>query len=137
MIRDIVKDPVILSKKAEHAVKADIPVGTDLYQTCRAHAPNCLGMAANMIGFNKNIIVAFTGEIIEIMYNPNIVLKKGQPYEAKERCLSLVGEHPAVRYPEIIVEYRDLFWRKQKKRLKGICAQIVQHEIDHTNGIMI
>ncbi|MGM9941099.1 MAG: peptide deformylase [Bulleidia sp.] len=137
MIRNIVRDPILLSKKAEPAQRSDIPVGKDLLETCIAYQPNCLGMAANMIGVNRNIIVAFTGTSTEVMFNPQIVSKKGKPCQTSEACLSLICAHPAVRYPIITVEYRDLFWRKQKKTLKGVAAQVVQHEVDHTNGIVI
>jgi len=138
MIRPIMKDPLFLSKKSEDASPADMPVAMDLLQTLAANQDRCVGMAANMIGVSKRIIV-FTDEADgqnHIMFNPVITAKSGR-YEAEEGCLSLPGERKAVRYKNITVEYQDMGFRKHAEKFSGFTAQIIQHEIDMTNGILI
>ena len=138
MIRPIMKDPLFLSKKSETANISDIPVAMDLLQTLGAHAHECVGMAANMIGVSKKIIV-FTDEtdgMNKIMFNPVIVFKSGE-YEAEEGCLSLPGVRKTKRYNKITVEYQDMNFKKKTGRFSGFTAQIIQHEIDMTNGILI
>lgn len=136
MIRQVVKDVMILSRKSVPAEKQDIPIGKDLLDTLFANAAACVGMAANMIGFNKRIIVVNTGVMNIAMFNPVIESRSGR-YETQEGCLSLSGLRPTVRYQSISVSYMDINWKKQKLKLTGWPAQIVQHEIDHCDGIVI
>ena len=129
---------MFLSIKSTDAVKADLPVAMDLLDTLNAHRHECVGMAANMIGVNKRIIV-FVDEQSEqpqLMLNPQIV-SKSKPYNTEEGCLSLSGVRKATRYEKIVVEYFDLSFRKHKGTYIGFTAQIIQHEIDMTNGILI
>lgn len=136
MIRQVVKDVMILSRKSVPAEKQDIPIGKDLLDTLFANAAVCVGMAANMIGINKRIIVVNTGVMNIAMFNPVIESRSGR-YETQEGCLSLSGLRPTVRYQSISVSYMDINWEKQKLKLTGWPAQIVQHEIDHCDGIVI
>lgn len=136
MIRQVVKDVMILSRKSVPAEKQDIPIGKDLLDTLFANAAACVGMAANMIGINKRIIVVNTGVMNIAMFNPVIERRSGR-YETHEGCLSLSGLRPTVRYQSISVSYMDINWKKQKLKLTGWPAQIVQHEIDHCDGIVI
>lgn len=136
MIRQVVKDVMILSRKSVLAEKQDIPIGKDLLDTLFANAAACVGMAANMIGINKRIIVVNTGVMNIAMFNPVIESRSGR-YETQEGCLSLSGLRPTVRYQSISVSYMDINWKKQKLKLTGWPAQIVQHEIDHCDGIVI
>ena len=136
MIRQVVKDVMILSRKSVPAEKQDIPIGKDLLDTLFANAAACVGMAANMIGINKRIIVVNTGVMNIAMFNPVIESRSGR-YETQEGCLSLSGLRPTVRYQSITVSYMDINWKKQKLKLTGWPAQIVQHEIDHCDGIVI
>ena len=136
MIRPIVKDVMILSRKSLPATKQDIPIGKDLLDTLAANVSACVGMAANMIGINKRIIVVNTGMLNIVMFNPVIESRSGR-YETQEGCLSLTGLRSAVRYQSISVSYMDINWKKQKLKLTGWPAQIVQHEIDHCDGIVI
>lgn len=136
MIRQVVKDVMILSRKSVPAEKQDIPIGKDLLDTLFANAAACVGMAANMIGINKRIIVVNTGVMNIAMFNPVIESRSGR-YEIQEGCLSLSGLRPTVRYQSISVSYMDINWKKQKLKLTGWPAQIVQHEIDHCDGIVI
>ena len=136
MIRQVVKDVMILSRKSVPAEKQDIPIGKDLLDTLFANAAACVGMAANMIGINKRIIVVNTGVMNIAMFNPVIESRSGR-YETQEGCLSLSGLRPTVRYQSISVSYMDSNWKKQKLKLTGWPAQIVQHEIDHCDGIVI
>ena len=136
MIRQVVKDVMILSRKSVPAEKQDIPIGKDLLDTLFANAAACVGMAANMIGINKRIIVVNTGVMNIAMFNPVIDSRSGRS-EPQEGCLSLSGLRPTVRYQSISVSYMDINWKKQKLKLTGWPAQIVQHEIDHCDGIVI
>ena len=136
MIRQVVKDVMILSRKSVPAEKQDIPIVKDLLDTLFANAAACVGMAANMIGINKRIIVVNTGVMNIAMFNPVIESRSGR-YETQEGCLSLSGLRPTVRYQSISVSYMDINWKKQKLKLTGWPAQIVQHEIDHCDGIVI
>ena len=136
MIRQVVKDVMILSRKSVPAEKQDIPIGKDLLDTLFANAAACVGMAANMIGINTRIIVVNTGVMNIAMFNPVIESRSGR-YETQEGCLSLSGLRPTVRYQSISVSYMDINWKKQKLKLTGWPAQIVQHEIDHCDGIVI
>ena len=136
MVKDIIKDTVFLKQKSSKATKFDLNVVTDLNDTLNAHKENCVGMAANMIGVKKNIIIVSLGMTNLIMLNPKI-LKKGKPYETSEGCLSLNGMRKTKRYENILVEYEDSSFVKHTASFSGHIAQIIQHEIDHCNGIII
>ena len=110
MIRHIIKDTFFLGQKSEDAVKDDIPIGRDLQDTLSAHRDRCVGMAANMIGIRKKIIIVSMGMAAIVMYNPRII-KKDMPYEGEEGCLSLTGMRKTVRYRNIEVEYLDGSWK--------------------------
>ena len=136
MIKPIVRDIFFLGQKAERAVKADMAVGRDLLDTLQANCDRCVGMAANMIGVRKAIIVVHMGAADIVMFNP-VVLKKEGPYEAEEGCLSLDGVRKTTRYEYIEVEFYDMSWQKRRQKLCGLPAQICQHELDHLGGILI
>lgn len=136
MVRPIVKDIIILGRRSEPATKADMQIITDLKDTLAANHDRCVGMAANMIGFNKRIIIFSTVLFDVVMINPVIVRKKGE-YETEEGCLSLDGERKTKRYKEIEVEYLDSDFKKQRGVYKDFVAQIIQHECDHLEGIII
>lgn len=136
MIKPIVKDTIFLSQKSENATEADIAVAVDLMDTLRAHADECVGMAANMIGVKKRIII-FSVDIMQVvMINP-VIVKKSKPYQTEEGCLSLSGTRKTTRYQEIEVSYLDMNFKKHRNKYSGWTAQIIQHEIDHCNGILI
>ncbi len=136
MVKEIMRDPFFLAQKSVPATKDDLQVGRDLMDTLKAHREGCVGMAANMIGVKKNIIIVNMGFVDVVMFNPVIISKKG-PYQTEEGCLSLVGVRKTTRYQDIEVEYYDFAWKKQRQKLSGWTAQIAQHEIDHCNGIVI
>lgn len=136
MIKTVVKDILFLEQKSEPATKADVEVINDLIDTLRANLDHCVGMAANMIGVKKRILVFSAGNIIVPMVNP-VILKKENPYEAKESCLSLTGVRETTRYETIEVEYLDINFKKHKQVFTGFIAQIIQHEVDHFEGIII
>ncbi len=136
MVKPIVKDIFFLGQKSEPATKADLQVGRDLQDTLNANRAGCVGMAANMIGVKKNIIIVNMGLLDVVMFNP-VIIAKSEPYDTEEGCLSLTGVRPCIRYQNIEVEYCDFNWKKQKIRLEGWTAQICQHEIDHCNGVII
>ncbi|WP_010296694.1 peptide deformylase [Clostridium senegalense] len=136
MIRPVVKDVLFLKQKSEPATKDDVAVIDDLVDTLRANLEYCVGMAANMIGVKKRILVFSVGDIIVPMVNP-IILKKKDSYEAEESCLSLTGFRKTMRYETIDVEYFDRNFKKHKQTFTGFTAQIIQHEVDHFEGIII
>ena len=136
MIREICKDETFLAQKAAPATAADLGVAQDLMETLIAHKDGCVGMAANMIGVKKNIIIVNMGFIDVVMFNLVIVSKRDM-YETEEGCLSLDGVRKTTRYQEIEVEYYDFNWKKQRQKLSGWTAQICQHEIDHLSGKII
>ena len=136
MIRNIVKDVSFLAQKSEIATKDDVGVVNDLIDTLNANLDNCVGMAANMIGVKKRILVFTVGSIIVPMINP-VILKKEKTYEAEESCLSLIGFRKTIRYENIEVEYLDINFKKHKQAFTGFTAQIIQHEVDHFEGIII
>ncbi|MDU1052569.1 peptide deformylase [Clostridium baratii] len=136
MIRPVVKDILFLGQKSEIATKEDISVVDDLVDTLRANLEHCVGMAANMIGIKKRILVFAVGNIIVPMVNP-VILKKENSYETEESCLSLTGFRKTMRYETIEVEYFDRNFKKHKEIFTGFTAQIIQHEIDHFEGIII
>ena len=136
MIKPIVKDIFFLRRKAETSTREDIQVGIDLQDTLRANREACVGMAANMIGVNKRVIIVNMGFVDVVMFNP-VLIKKDTPYETEEGCLSLTGVRKTTRYENIEVEYLDMNWKKQRQKLSGWTAQICQHELDHLEGIII
>ena len=137
MIRGIVKDTFFLSQKSEPATRQDQPVIQDLLDTVRANADRCVGMAANMIGERKTILVAQAGKDYLVMVNPKIVDHSKQCYETEESCLSLTGQRPVKRYSVIVVEYLDRKFKRKKQTFRDFEAQIIQHEMDHFEGIII
>ena len=136
MIRPIERDVYFLGQKSEEATRDDLPIGQDLQDTLRANKDRCVGMAANMIGIKKRIIIVNLGFRNLVMYNP-VIKKKSGSYEAEEGCLSLEGVRKTIRYQNVEVEYLDENWKKQSIKLSGWPAQICQHEIDHLNVIVI
>lgn len=136
MVKSIVKGKHIFARKAQPATEADRQVVTDLLDTLRANREICVGMAANMIGVSKSIIVVAAGTFQFAMVNPVITEKTGE-YQTKESCLSLDGERPCTRYEQIEVDYLDGNFKPQHGKYTGFTAQIIQHEIDHCNGVVI
>ena len=136
MIRPIMKNVMFLAQKSEPATQDDMQVVRDLLDTLKANEDGCVGMAANMIGIKKRIIAVNMGFMNVAMINPVITAKSGE-YETEEGCLSLVGVRKTKRYENIEVEYFDINWKKQKGKFSGWTAQIIQHECDHLEGIII
>lgn len=136
MIRPIVKMPVLLSTPSVDATPLDAAVGQDLLDTLDAHAHECVGLAANMIGVRKRIIVAACAGGAVLMYNPEIIEASGE-YQTEESCLSLEGVRPCARYKRIKVAYLDASFAPCEKSFSGFEAQIIQHEIDHCHGVVI
>ena len=136
MVKKIMRDPFFLAQKSEDATEADRQVVTDLLDTLRANLDRCAGMAANMIGVRKNIIVVAAGPFQFSMINP-VITKKSGVYQTEEGCLSLDGVRPCTRYEEIEVDYLDQNFKRQHGKYSGWTAQIIQHEIDHCRGIVI
>ena len=136
MIRDICKDEAFLARKAEPATQDDIQVATDLLETLEHHKDGCVGMAANMIGVNKRIIAFDNEGTYMVMFNPEIIKKSG-PYDAEEGCLSLIGTRPARRWQSIKVRWQNEQFQTRLKTFTGWTAQIIQHEVDHCEGIII
>ena len=130
------RDLFFLRQRAEKATEADRQTAIDLLNTLKAHEDGCVGMAANMIGVNKAIIAVNMGFMNVAMFNPKIVKRNGK-YETEEGCLSLDGVRKCVRYQEIEVEYEDINFKRQRQKYSGWTAQIIQHECDHLNGIII
>lgn len=136
MVKAVVRDMFFLSQKSEEATKQDLAVGQDLQDTLQALQDRCVGMAANMIGVKKRIIIVSLGFMNLVMYNP-VLLQKDSPYETEEGCLSLDGTRKTTRYRNIEVEYQDSTFKKHRQKFSGWTAQIVQHEMDHLDGIII
>ena len=136
MVNQIVRDQFFLQQKSEPATKADKQIVDDLLDTLRANRDRCVGMAANMIGVKKQIIVVAMGPFIFPMINPVITKKTGE-YQTKESCLSLDGVRPCTRYKEIEVDYLDQDFQPKHGKYNGFTAQIIQHEIDHFSGVLI
>ena len=137
MIRDICKDEFFLSQKAEPATADDLSVAQDLLDTLAAHKDGCVGMAANMIGVRKRIICFTDGKEYITMLNPEII-KKSDPFETEEGCLSLLGgPRKCKRYKKIKVRFQNARLETRLKTYIGFTAQIIQHEVDHCNGILI
>lgn len=136
MIREIMKDPIFLSQKSQEADRDDLAVAQDLLDTLSAHKDGCVGMAANMIGVLKRIIAFDNDGSYMVMFNPEIIKATG-PYEAEEGCLSLSGIRKAKRFRTIKVRYQNVDFSVRYKTFTDWTAQIIQHEIDHCNGILI
>lgn len=136
MVKKIVRDVFFLGQKSEPATKEDIQIGIDLQDTLEANCAGCVGLAANMIGVRKNVIIVSMGFADVVMFNP-VITKKDTPYETEEGCLSLDGVRKTVRYKNIVVEYYDMQWKKKTLKLSGWTAQICQHEVDHLSGVII
>ena len=136
MVRDIMRDTIFLTQKAEAATTEDLSVAQDLLDTLAAHKDGCVGMAANMIGVCKRIIVFDNEGRYMVMFNPEIIKKSG-PYEAEEGCLSLDGTRKAKRWQSVKVQYQNEKFQTRFKTFTGWTAQIIQHEIDHCEGVLI
>lgn len=130
------KDIFFLGQKSEPASREDLQVGRDLQDTLAANREACVGMAANMIGVRKRVIIVNMGMFDVVMFNP-VMIRKDTPYETEEGCLSLPGVRKTTRYQNIEVEYYDMNWTKRRQKLSGWQAQICQHELDHLEGILI
>ena len=136
MIRPIVRDVLFLSRKSEPATQRNMTIARDLQDTLEANRDRCVGMAANMIGQNKRVIIVNVGFMNAVMHNP-VMLSKDTPYEAEEGCLSLDGVRKATRWQNIEIEYRDAAWKLCRRKFSGWIAQIIQHEMDHLEGVII
>ena len=136
MIRDICKDETFLAQKAERAGLEDLETARDLLDTLAAHREGCVGMAANMIGVNKRIIVFDDDGKYQVMFNP-VIVKHDGPYEAEEGCLSLTGRRKVKRFQTIKVQWQNEKLQTRRKTFTGWTAEIIQHEIDHCEGVLI
>ena len=137
MVRELMHDPIFLAQKSEPATKEDLPIAQDLLDTLAFHKDGCVGMAANMIGQAKRIIVFDNEGTYMLMLNP-VILKSSEEYETQEGCLSLLGgSRKTKRFRKIKVQYQNLQMQVRIKTFTGWTAQIIQHEIDHCNGILI
>ena len=136
MIREIMRDEAFLAQKAEFATLKDLPVAQDLLDTLEANKERCVGMAANMIGVNKRIIAFDNEGAYMVMFNPEIIKCSG-PYQTEEGCLSLAGTRPTKRWKSIKVRYQNEKFQERFKTFTGWTAQIIQHEMDHCEGIII
>ena len=136
MVKEIVHDPILLAQKSKPAAAEDIPTADDMIDTLRANSDRCVGMAANMIGVMKRIIVFDDGGKITEMFNPEIISAK-DAYEITEGCLSLSGTRKTTRYKTVKVKWQNRDFQYRIKNFTGWTAQIIQHEIDHCSGILI
>ena len=137
MVKELVHDPILLAMKSETATKDDLQTAQDLTDTLSAHKNSCVGMAANMIGVRKRIIVFDNGGEYMTMLNPEI-LKRSEPYETEEGCLSLLGgPRKCKRYKSVKVKWQTVDFQTRIKTFTGFTAQIIQHEIDHCDGVLI
>ena len=136
MNKPIVRDAFFLNRRSEEATKADLPIAQDLEDTLKANRERCVGMAANMIGYRKRIIIVATGLADMVMINP-VITAKAEPYETEEGCLSLPGVRKTTRYNRITVKYLDKKFAEHTQNFSGYIAQIIQHECDHLQGILI
>ena len=125
-----------LGQKSDPATQQDLQIGADLQDTLKANQDRCVGMAANMIGKKKRIIIVNIGLMNMVMYNP-VIIRKDSPYETEEGCLSLDGVRKTTRYQNIEVEFLDSTWKKHRRKFSGWTAQIIQHEVDHLDGVII
>ena len=136
MVREICKDEAFLSQKAEPATKDDLGTAQDLLDTLLAHKDGCVGMAANMIGVNKRIIVFDNDGAHQVMLNP-VIIRRSEPYEAEEGCLSLNGTRKTKRFRSIKVQWQNEMLQTRLKTFTGWTAEIIQHEIDHCEGVLV
>ena len=137
MVRDLMHDPMFLGMKSRQATKDDAEVARDLLDTLSAHRETCVGMAANMIGKTVRIIAFFDGIKLTLMYNPEII-SKSAPFETEDSCLALLGAtRKTTRFRTVKVKYQDSNFAWRTKTFTGFTAQIIQHETDHCNGILI
>lgn len=136
MIQEICKDERFLAQKAEPATPDDLPIAQDLIDTLTAHKDGCVGMAANMIGVNKRIIIFDNEGAYQVMFNP-VIVKQSGPYQTEEGCLSLSGRRPTKRWKSIKVQWQNETFQTRLKTFTGWTAEIIQHEIDHCDGILI
>lgn len=136
MVRPITRDTLLLSRPCAAAAPEDLATADDLLDTLRANAAQCVGMAANMIGVPKRIIAVNTGFLFLVLFNPEIT-KGSDAYEAEEGCLSLPGVRKARRWRTVTVRYQDRSFTWRTQTFTGFAAQVIQHEIDHCNGVLI
>lgn len=136
MVKEIVRDVIILAQKSTNASEDDVSVGEDLLDTLRANSDRCVGLAANMIGVLKRVIAVNDGGKLMVMFNP-VILKSSKQFETEEGCLSLDGVRSTKRFETIKVEFFNEKFQKRIKTFSGFTAQIIQHEIDHCDGIII
>lgn len=137
MVKELIHDPLLLARKSTPARAEDLPVAQDLLDTITAHRETCVGMAANMIGETKRIIVFDNAGTLMVMLNPEI-LRSAEPFETEEGCLSLLGgPRKTTRYRKIKVRYQTTDFQTRIKTFTDFPAQIIQHEIDHCNGVLI
>ena len=136
MIREICKDEFFLSQKSEPATADDLAIAQDLLDTLTAHKDGCVGMAANMIGVNKRSIIFDNEGAYQVMFNP-VIVKQSGPYQTEEGCLSLTGRRPTKRWKSIKVQWQNETFQTRLKTFTGWTAEIIQHEIDHCDGILI
>ena len=136
MIKELMHDPIFLAGKSEIATKEDLPIAQDLLDTLMAHKETCVGMAANMIGVNKRIIIFDNEGAYQVMFNP-VIVKQSGPYQTEEGCLSLTGRRPTKRWKSIKVQWQNETFQTRLKTYTGWTAEIIQHEIDHCDGILI
>ena len=137
MVKELIHDPILLSIKSEVATKEDLQVAEDLLDTLTAHKDGCVGMAANMIGVHKRIIAFDNDGTYMVMFNPEII-KKSEPYDTEEGCLSLLGgPRKCKRYKTIKVQWQTADFQTRIKTFTGFPAQIIQHEVDHCDGVLI
>ena len=136
MVQEICKDVLFLARKSEPATPDDLPVASDLLETLKAHADGCVGMAANMIGVKKRVIIVNIGFVNLVMFNP-VLVSKSSSFQTEESCLSLEGSRPTRRYESIEVAYLDERWMPKQLSFSGMPSQIIQHELDHLEGVII
>lgn len=136
MIRNIIRDTLFLKRVSTKATKEDLNVATDLLDTLKSNSERCVGLAANMIGVDKRIIAVSLGFTNVVFLNP-VIIKKSEPYRIEEGCLSLDGVRETKRYKKITVEFEDTDFQRHTETFEGFTAEIIQHEIDHCNGILI
>ena len=136
MIKPITKDILFLQQTSLEASQADLSIGQDLQDTLLAHRDACVGFAANMIGVRKRVIIVSLGFGHLFLYNP-VLISKAKPYKTEESCLSLKGSRPTTRYEDIVIRYRNQDWQEETTPFTGFTAQIIQHELDHLEGIII
>ena len=136
MVKPIMKDVFFLGQKSEDATEEDKQIIEDLKDTLKANSDHCVGMAANMIGYRKRIIIVSVGLMNVIMVNP-VIIQRSQPYDTEEGCLSLEGVRKTKRFKKIRVQYMDEEFQSHKQEYEGFIAQIIQHECNHLEGIVI